>query len=315
MLIGQLRCRCKNGPEDGGGGGEGGAAPRAKCAKLEPAQSMRVADLREELGRRGQDTRGKKGELAARLEDRRSDGGEDGKQTCSWRGRVSELAEHLAVCGHEEVGCPCPGCEERMARAEVEQHVAASGAEHLRRAWGRAVEVEAMVAGLEEKAEEMEEEAEEMKEKVTEMEEKAVEQDKVIVGLERRAGALMRVFVWSTDSEWSVADSDSYTFTGGVVGRCFNRLYTDEPYDGENHLMAFLLEEGPVCTMHFKCSILDKNDKVLRVVSDLVDYEFWEPPTGKGATFTLTDADKAGAVRADGSIKLCMVVYLYLPWM
>jgi len=32
-----------------------------------------------------------------------------------------------------------------------------------------------------------------------------------------------------------------------------------------------------------------------------------------GAWFDLTDADKAGAVRADGSIRLRMVVHLYLP--
>jgi hypothetical protein len=288
---------------------------------------MRVDDLREELGRRGQDTKGKKGELAARLEEhRRSDGGEDGAQTCSWRGRVRELAGHLALCGREEVGCPCPGCDERMARADVEQHVAASGAEHMRRAWEK-------VAGMEEKAVKMEE-------KVVKMEEKVAQQDSVIVkqkgeiallkkevtaqnsvfaGLERRAGALMRVFTWSTDSEWSKVASDSYTFTEGVVGSCYSELNTDDDYDfddDEIHFIGFILEEGPVCTMHYKCSILDKNDKVLRVVSDLDYCDFREPPTeteGIGALFNLTDADKAAAARADGSIKLRMVVHLYLP--
>ena len=34
---------------------------------------------------------------------------------------------------------------------------------------------------------------------------------------------------------------------------------------------------------------------------------------GVGVHFTLTAADKAGAVREDGSIKLRMVVHLYLP--
>ena len=85
--------------------------------------------------------------------------------------------------------------------------------------------------------------------------------------------------------------------------------------------MGFKLEEGPACTMHFKCSILDKGDSVLRVVSAPAQGDFREPPvttgpvgTGLRVSFDLTDADKAGAGRADGSIKLCMVVHLYLPW-
>jgi hypothetical protein len=186
-----------------------------------------------------------------------------------------------------------------MLRAEVEEHVAASGAVHLRRAWGRAVEME---------------------EKVAEQGSVILKQKEELAGMQRRADALTRVFTWSTDSEWSKGVSDPYTFTGGVVGRCYNQLNDEDDEEDETHLMGFILKQGPTCTMHFKCSILDKNDKVLRVVSEPQRCDFRKPPTrtarpgrGRGTAFNLTDADKAGAVRADGSIKLRMVVHLYLP--
>jgi hypothetical protein len=297
---------------------------------------MSVGDLREELRRGGVDTNGKKGELAARLDEhRRSDAGEEWAQRCSWRGRVCELAGHLAesclhepvkcpnavagckesmlrkdaarhasetcayrknrcahcanafearalvghegscpeaqiecpnagcgvtvarggmaehrgVCGREEVECLCPGCEERMARADVEQHVAVPGAEHVRKAWRRAAEVEEKVVVLEEKLEKME----------ATMEEKVAEQGSVIAVLQR---ALTRVFTWSTDSDWSRVDSNPDTFTGGIRGHCFSKMSTKETNE---YWMGFALTEGPACTMHFKSSILDKNDKVLRV--------------------------------------------------
>ncbi|KAJ1470992.1 hypothetical protein T484DRAFT_1845638 [Baffinella frigidus] len=89
-----------------------------------------------------------------------------GERWCSWRGKVCDFQSHLAVCGREEVQCPCPGCEERMARAEVEGHVAASGAVHLQRACRWAAE----------------------------MEEKVADQNSVISGLQRNVQALNRVF-------------------------------------------------------------------------------------------------------------------------
>jgi hypothetical protein len=99
-FIGQLRLRCKNGPEDGEGELAGGAPPWAKRAKLEPAASMGADDLREELGRLGLDAEGKMSELVALLERRRNDAGEEGAPRCHWRGRVAELAGHLAEsCG------------------------------------------------------------------------------------------------------------------------------------------------------------------------------------------------------------------------
>ena len=72
--------------------------------------------------------------------------------------------------------------------------------------------------------------------------------------------------------------------------------------------------------MHFKCSILGKNDEVLRVISRPESSDFKEAPIQTapdlrphGCYFKLTGADTAGARREDGSIKLRMVVHLYLP--
>ena len=88
--------------------------------------------------------------------------------------------------------------------------------------------------------------------------------------------------------------------------------------------MGFVLDEGPFCTMHCTCSIVDKNDTVLCVVSAPALSDFQKPPIetyktdalaiARKAPLILTAEDRAGAVRADGSIKLCMVVHLYLPW-
>ncbi|KAJ1491244.1 hypothetical protein T484DRAFT_1933658 [Baffinella frigidus] len=257
------------------------------------------------------------------------------------------MAEHRGLCGREEVECPCPGCEERMARAEVAEHVEASGAEHARRAWGRVVEMEEKVA---EQGRTNAEQAEAMKEQgrtialleakgaeharkdalqegkiarqegeIAGLKGKVEEQNTAIGGLQRQAQALTHVFTWSIDTMVSCNDSEKFTFTGGVRGYCF-KSQTDAPIGG--HWMGFALEEGPVCNMHFKCSILGTNDKVLHVVSHPDNDDFQKPPIktgvageGRGNAFILTAAehDKVGAVRADGSIKLRMVVHLYLP--
>ena len=51
-MIGQTRMRCKHGPEESGGG-DGGAAPPAKRAKLQDLNSMTHADLGAELEKAG----------------------------------------------------------------------------------------------------------------------------------------------------------------------------------------------------------------------------------------------------------------------
>ena len=126
--------RCKHGPADGqvgGGGGappgrgEGGAPPRAKRAKLEPVESMSADDLRTELKRRGVDAEGQMTELASRLEeDRRGDASEQEEgEWCSWRGRVCELAGHLAEsCAYEPVQCSVAGCNKLVPRKDAARH-------------------------------------------------------------------------------------------------------------------------------------------------------------------------------------------------
>ena len=389
-LIGQLWMRCKHGPEAGEGeGGGSGAPPLAKRAKQQLTESMSVDELRKELRRRGSDTKGRKGELATRVEQhRRSDAVVEGPHRCDWRGRVCELAGHLSEscahepvqcpnaaagckylmlrsdaalhaaktcpyresrcahcrkpfearelegherrcpkaripcpnagcevtgargsmrehrqeCGWEEVECPCPGCDELMARAEVEEHVEASGALHLRSAWGAAEEMEEKVKGLERTVSAQADEIDGL--------------NSVVAGLERRAEALTHVFTWSTNSSWTTGWSDgTHEFTDGVIGYCSNSNRDNEE-DAEDKWMGFMLYEGPPCTMHYKCSILDKDGKVFRVVSDHQDVR--EPPVQIerfeewGAEFRLTAANKAAVVRRDGSIKLRMAVYLYL---
>jgi uncharacterized coiled-coil protein SlyX len=197
-----------------------------------------------------------------------------------------------------------------MARAEVGEHVEASGAVHVQRAWVR-------VAEMEGKAAEMEEKVSEQREEIADLRTKVAEQAEETAGLQKRAQALTHVFTWSTDTAWKHTTSEKYTFTGGVRGYC----YTKEPDDQtRRHWMAFALEEGCNCTIHFRCSILDQRGKILRVVSNPVNDDVRQHPIqtaaaghGQGAQFDLTAADKAGAVRVDGSIKLRMVVHLYLP--
>ncbi|KAJ1480027.1 hypothetical protein T484DRAFT_1957511 [Baffinella frigidus] len=239
------------------------------------------------------------------------------------------MAEHRGGCGREIVACPCPGCEERMVQAKVEEHVEASGAVHVRRAWRWAAEMEGTAVGLEQKVAEQGDVIVEQKAEIAMLQAKSAlqsariakqateiaEQDALTFGLQKRADALTRVFTWSTDSSFVVKQSASYTFTDGVRGDCFNVTVGNEAG------VAFVLREGPACTMHYKCSILDKNDKVLRVVSRPESCDFRLPPVEtacgiggvEGAWFDLTEEDKAGAVREDGSIKLRMVVHLYLP--
>ena len=270
---------------------------------------------------------------------------------CGERVARQSIMQHRGVCRREEVACPCPGCEVRMARAEVDDHVEASGAVHARLSWKRTAELavtvtaqaEVMeaqgrtVAALEARVAAHAAETSRHEEKIarqgsriaalqTQMQEQAEETADEIAGLCKRGDALTRVFMWSS-LMWTTggtatpiaSQSEHYRFAEGVRGFCFNN-----PPDAvdNRHWMGFTLHRGPehLCgTMHFRCSILDKQDKVLRVVSALEDGDCQKPPTqipigqGAGAFFDLTEADKLRAVRADRTIKFRTVVHLYLP--
>ncbi|KAJ1477828.1 hypothetical protein T484DRAFT_1819887 [Baffinella frigidus] len=256
------------------------------------------------------------------------------------------IREHRGGCGREEVECEYPGCEERMARAAVGKHVEASGTEHARKACEKMAEMEKkeaisrrVIAQQKEVIVAQTQLAEaEQEEKVAELEQEVAQQHEVISGLQtkmaeqnafvrKRGEAMTHAFSWTTsrysgrsffqccvpwsiDSWWSVP----HTFINGVSGRCTIKKRVHGSF---SHGMGFRLQEGPAgCTMHFKCSILDKDDKVLRVVSAPQDCDFLRAPVeiaGSGAEFDLTEEEDWAAVRADGSIKCLMVVHLYLP--
>ena len=72
----------------------------------------------------------------------------------------------------------------------------------------------------------------------------------------------------------------------------------------------------PTCLVHATFFLLDKNDQTLGPVLELgtatapVEHDFAADDAGE--YFTATAADKAQAVRADGSIRLRAVVRLFL---
>ena len=201
-----------------------------------------------------------------------------------------------------------------MPRADVEEHVAASAAVHLCGACKMVAEMEEKVGRtLAEQTEVIKEQAAVIREQGKSIVEQKAEIAGLVAGLQRSAAALTHVFTWSTDSAWNHNKSDSFTFANGVCG------HGDNDKRNGGRFMWFILEGcGLECTFHFKCWILDKDDKVIRVISPPEREDFRTPPTVvsfgiTGCFVTVSDQDKAAAVRADGSIKLSMLVHLYLP--
>ena len=171
-------------------------------------------------------------------------------QRCDWQGRVCDLSGHLGVCGLEEVECPYPGCEEWMTRAEVEEHVATSGAVHLQ-------VVLSVVAEMGEKVAELHEKVGGQAEEIARLEGEMREQS-LKPGERFLTQALTHVFTWSTDREWSPGKSTSYTFTGGLSGglrgHCLNKINSaGSPVAPDcTHFAGFCLEEGPVCDINYR---------------------------------------------------------------
>jgi hypothetical protein len=163
------------------------------------------------------------------------------------------MRTHRQECGWQVVKCPCPGCDKEMLRVEVEEHVEASGALHLRSAWRVAEEMEGKVTSQAHYIDTLEEQVE---------------------GLQKRAEALTHVFTFSTKRSEMWASSAPFQFTDGVRGRC-----EVSESDHKTLEVGFVLLEGPRCTLHYKCSILDKGDKAFRVISPWQSIDFGEPPT------------------------------------
>jgi len=183
------------------------------------------------------------------------------------------LLGHEGGCPEAQVECPCPGCKEWMMRADVEQHVASSGAVHLQLALTVVAETGREMVELQKKAvdERVDERAASLvlKHQLKGEQKKAgvlrsvIEaQKEEITGL--REGLHLRqarlgVFVWTMPIvAWSPQASDSFTFReegegwgGRVSGCCSSQLNTDTttPF---THFMGFSLTKGPVCDMLMK---------------------------------------------------------------
>ncbi|KAJ1483610.1 hypothetical protein T484DRAFT_1799676 [Baffinella frigidus] len=153
---------------------------------------------------------------------------------------------------------------------------------------------------------------------IAEQEAALTEQIIVVAGMQRRAAAVSHEFTWTTKGVQKDTWSEEYTFADGVRGYCFDM-------HGMHYMGFQLMSPGPkmpfpVCGMHYECWILDKRDKLLRMVSlpEMGDFEKNPVQTAKkdnamGISFEFTEEDSKEALRKDGSIKLRMVVHLYVP--
>jgi len=133
---------------------------------------------------------------------------------------------------------------------------------------------------------------------ITELQQMVAHQHRTIAGLERRAQARTKVFTW-TEHSWDTpgrgTKSRPFFFADGVRGAC--SASCNPPGSTSTHSMDFRLDEGPACTMHFKCSILDTDEGVIRVVSPPECGDFHQPPTGPVSAlcvpFNVTKGDKS----------------------
>jgi hypothetical protein len=119
-VIGKTRMRCKHGPEESGGG-DGGAAPQAKRAKLQDVTEMTYAELGKAIKKAGLPYRASTTDRMAIVEKHRCS---DALKTCGWKGVVSEFPGHLAECGFEAVECPhaAAGCKASVLRKDAMDH-------------------------------------------------------------------------------------------------------------------------------------------------------------------------------------------------
>jgi len=198
---------------------------------------------------------------------------------CSVQHRRQAMNQHRAECEHEEVTCPCPGCDARLLREDLDAHVEAmhwgDWAGQLQRVWRENTE-------LKEKAE-----------------------------IEHiHAAPTSWVFNWRADG-WvrGEFESETHDFGQGVTGKCCLSIMNEH-----THLIMFCFDGRAKCRVHATFSILDKHNKTLRQV-----YEFGTADAPEiaedfdpGDDFTPTADDKAQSVRADGSIRLRAVVRLFL---
>jgi len=209
---------------------------------------------------------------------------------CSVQYQRGSMNLHLEKCEQERTTCPCPGCDAHLLRKDMDAHVEAthlqSAARQLQSLWGEVARLKA-----------------------------ASESE------QRRAAASPTscVFNWRADG-WGPGEFSSETrdFGGGrgVTGKCV--LVTGSGDSEHSHFIGFQIAPGlDKCRVHITLSVLDAHDKTLRQIFEdgratapwsrvLSDGFSW------GSKFTPTAEEVARSVRADGSIRLCAVVCLFL---
>ena len=123
------------------------------------------------------------------------------------------------------------------------------------------------------------------------------------------------VFNWRAGG-WDNAStfrSEKHAFADGVQGYCSLQKSSDPSH---SHFIGFALEGRAKHKHHATFSILDKHDKVLRQVHETgtaTNPHVVEKSKGVcGWDFTPTEEDKAGSVRADGSVRVRVVVRVFL---
>ena len=198
------------------------------------------------------------------------------------------MNEHRAVCEHEEVTCPCPGCDARLVREDLDAHIEAmhlgdSACQQLQRLWGEIAELKATVE---------------------------IEQ------IHASASPTSWVFNWRADG-WMRGSfaSEMHDFGQGVTGHCTLSNSSGAGCGDGRPLIAFYFRGRAQCRMHATFSVLDKHNKTLSQVCEIGTADApqrVEKPDCGGACFTATAEMKAQSVRADGSIRLRAVVRLFL---
>jgi len=125
------------------------------------------------------------------------------------------------------------------------------------------------------------------------------------------------VFNWRADSWYGKFESETHTFVDGVTGHCVlqHSCAENRKIWGQSHFIGYQIQGLDKGRVHVTLSILDKNDQLLRTLLEEgtsaapqeTDFsKYW------GKDFTPTAEDMAQAARADGSIRLRVVLRLFL---
>jgi len=212
-----------------------------------------------------------------------------------------DLGKHREGCARETVECPCPGCEVKLLRAEVEAHMDASANEHVRS---------------------LMREVSRQRREIGELRVQDSEKDERIADLQKRRDRqiIRKVFTWSTSS-WYGTDSECLQFCDGVCAQCSLLPYSGT--EGFTHEFSLCFDQLELRVgVHAAFSILDTEDAaILDEDGDpmCVGFGSASSPDEDFTTkklrriqFTVTDEQKARALREDGSITMRAVVDVHL---